>query len=85
LIAIKTDKNKNILEIKPGDIIQPKGYSYWLLKIDGANEQTLGESEGMGKMEFAYYKLAQKAGVEMSESTLHEENSRFHFLTKRFD
>ncbi len=85
LIAIKKDQNNKIKEIRPGDIIQPKGYSYWLLKIDGANEQSLGEGEGMGKIEFAYYKLAKEAGIEMSESILHEENSRFHFLTKRFD
>ena len=85
LIALKRDLNKRIIEIRPGDIIQPKEYSYWLLKIDGANEQTLGESEGMGKIEFAYYKLAKEAGIEISESTLYEENGRFHFLTKRFD
>ncbi|MBW8324318.1 MAG: type II toxin-antitoxin system HipA family toxin [Prolixibacteraceae bacterium] len=85
LIAIKRDNNQRIIEIRPGDIIQPQGYSYWLLKIDGANEQTLGESEGMGKIEFAYYKLAKEAGIEISESTLYEENGRFHFLTKRFD
>jgi serine/threonine-protein kinase HipA len=85
LIAIKRDINNNIEEIRPGDIMQPKGYSYWLLKIDGANEQSLGEGEGMGKIEFAYYQLAKQAGIEMAESTLHEENNRFHFLTKRFD
>lgn len=85
LIAIKKDQNNKIKEIRPGDIIQPPGYSYWLLKIDGANEQSLGEGEGMGKIEFAYYKLAKEAGIEISESILHEENGRFHFLTKRFD
>lgn len=85
LIAIKRDKNNKIKEIRPGDIIQASGYTYWLLKIDGANEQSLGESEGMGKIEFAYYKLAIEAGIDISESILHEENNRFHFLTKRFD
>ncbi len=85
LIAIKRDANHKIEEIRPGDIMQPKGYSYWLLKIDGANKQNLGEGEGMGKIEFAYYQLAKQAGIEISESTLHEENNRFHFLTKRFD
>jgi len=85
LIAIKRDQNKKIIEIRSGDIMQAKAYSYWLLKIDGANEQTLGESDGMGKIEFAYYKLAKEAGIEISESALHEENGRFHFLTKRFD
>lgn len=85
LIAIKRDSKNTIEEIRPGDISQPKDYSYWLLKIDGANERSLGESVGVGKLEFAYYKLALKAGIEISESELHEENGRFHFLTKRFD
>lgn len=85
LIAIKFDSNKKITEIKSGDIIQPEGYSYWLLKIDGANEKTLGEGEGLGKIEYAYYLLATQAGVEMADSILFEENNRFHFLTKRFD
>lgn len=85
LIAIKTDSNNNIEEIRPGDVIQPEGYSYWILKIDGANEKTLGESVGMGKIEYAYYKLAKEAGIAISESILYEENNRFHFLTKRFD
>ncbi len=85
LIAIKRDANNRITEIRPGDIIQPKGYSYWLLKIDGANEKSLGESAGLGKIEYVYYKLAKQAGINMSDSYLYEENGRFHFMTKRFD
>jgi len=85
LLAIKEDERGKIIEIKPGDIIQPNGYTYWLLKIDGANEKTLGESDGIGKIEFAYYKMAIDCGIEMSESRLYNENNRFHFLTKRFD
>ncbi|MBI9069003.1 MAG: type II toxin-antitoxin system HipA family toxin [Salinivirgaceae bacterium] len=85
LIAIKTDSNNNIIEIRPGDIMQPKGYSYWLLKIDGANKKALGEGAGMGKIEYVYYKLAKQAGIDISESLLYEENNSFHFLTKRFD
>lgn len=85
LIAIKTDTNDKIIEIRPGDITQPKDYSYWLLKIDGANEKTLGEGAGLGKIEYAYYKLARRAGIDISDSYLYEENNRYHFLTKRFD
>ena len=85
LIAIKFDLNNEIIEIKSGDIIQSEQYSYWLLKIDGANERTLGEGEGLGKIEYAYYLLAKESGIEMFDSRLFEENNRFHFLTKRFD
>jgi serine/threonine-protein kinase HipA len=85
LIAIRTDSHNKIVEIRPGDIVQSEGFSYWLLKIDGANENTLGESAGLGKIEYAYYKMAKEAGIDMSDSFLYEENNRFHFLTKRFD
>jgi len=85
LLALQMDAENNITEIRPGDVVQPEGFSYWLMKFDGANEKSLGESEGKGKVEFAYYKLAQKAGIEMTECRLLEENNRFHFLTKRFD
>lgn len=85
LIAIKRDSNNKIVEIKPGDTMQPRGYSYWLLKIDGANERSLGEAQGMGKIEYAYYKLARLAGIDISECDLHYENGRAHFLTERFD
>ncbi len=85
LIAVKSDSNNNIQEIRPGDIIQPDGFSYWILKIDGANVKSLGESDGMGKIEYVYYRMAKEAGIDISESTLYEENNRFHFLTKRFD
>lgn len=85
LLALQFDNKGDITEIRPGDIIQPNGYSYWLLKFDGANKTSLGESEGKGKIEYAYYLMAKKAGIEMTESRLIEENGRFHFLTKRFD
>jgi serine/threonine-protein kinase HipA len=85
LIAVKLDESHNIQEIRPGDILQPEGFSYWLLKIDGANEQRLGEGEGMGRLEYAYYQLAKLAGLNMSESFLQEENGRYHFMTRRFD
>ena len=85
LIAIKEDSQGNIIEIKSGDVIQPQGYSYWLLKIDGAKEHSLGESSGIGKIEYSYYKMAKNCKIEISDSKLYEEKGRFHFLTKRFD
>ena len=85
LLAIQFGDNNNITEIRSGDVIQPPGFEYWLMKFDGANEKSLGETEGKGKLEFAYYKLARLAGIEMTECRLMDENNRFHFLTKRFD
>jgi serine/threonine-protein kinase HipA len=85
LLALKFDSAGKICEIRPGDIEQPTGFTYWLMKFDGANEKSLGESEGKGKIEYAYYCMARKAGIDMMESRMMEENGRYHFLTKRFD
>ncbi|MEZ5072780.1 MAG: type II toxin-antitoxin system HipA family toxin [Bacteroidales bacterium] len=85
LIAIRTDENQNILEIRPGDVTQSGDFSYWLLKMDGVNEKSLGEGQGKGRIEYAYHQMARNAGIDMTDCGLHEENGRFHFLTKRFD
>jgi serine/threonine-protein kinase HipA len=45
----------------------------------------LGEPKGYGRIEYAYYLMAQAAGIDMTECRLLEENGRAHFMTKRFD
>ena len=39
----------------------------------------------MGRVEYAYWRMARAAGVEMSECRLLEEHGRRHFMTRRFD
>jgi len=85
LLALKFNSDGVTTEIRPGDITHPDEYSYWLMKFDGANKHSLGESEGKGKIEYVYYLMAKNAGIEMTECRLLEENGRFHFMTKRFD
>lgn len=66
----------------------PPGYTHWILKFDGApGEQPneLGDTSGMGRVEYAYYLMAGQAGIDMTECDLLEENDRAHFITKRFD
>lgn len=36
-------------------------------------------------IEFAYYKMALEAGVQMNECRLYSNNGEHHFMTKRFD
>lgn len=73
-------------EIRSGQVKAPKGYSYWLLKFDVAkNSDVLADSQGYGRIEYAYHLMAQECGIEMSECRLMEEGGRAHFLTKRFD
>ena len=63
----------------------PHGYEHWLLKFDGVTDLELGEPQEFGRIEYAYYLMAQAAGIEMSECRLLEEGGRAHFMTRRFD
>ena len=72
-------------EVKSGQTKAPKGFEHWLIKLDGVSEVQLGSSHGYGRVEMAYYNMALACGIEMMPSRLLEENSRAHFMTKRFD
>lgn len=70
---------------RAGDTLHGKGYSYWIIKLDGVSNKALGDPEGYGKIEYAYHLMAKDCGIEMSPSFLLPENDRIHFLTRRFD
>jgi len=55
------------------------------MKFDGVHDQSLGESKGFGRIEYAYHHMAVRAGIQMADCELFEENGRAHFLTRRFD
>jgi len=69
----------------PGQFDAPKGYEHWLLKFDGIENGPMEEARNEGCIEYAYYLMAQSAGIRMSECRLHREGGRAHFMTKRFD
>lgn len=77
--------NEKTGEVKSGQTQAPKGFDHWLLKLDGVSDVQLGASKGYGRVEMAYYNMAQACGIEMMPSRLLEENGRAHFMTKRFD
>ncbi|MBU1086532.1 MAG: type II toxin-antitoxin system HipA family toxin [Candidatus Omnitrophica bacterium] len=80
--------NPQTHEIRSGQIIAEPGFSYWILKFDGVAgniDNQIEYTKGFGLIEYAYYKMALAAGIQMSESRLLEENGRSHFMTKRFD
>jgi serine/threonine-protein kinase HipA len=83
VIAINDDDH-----VLSGQSKAPPGYEHWLLKFDGINEEKpdkFGKSHENCRVEYAYYLMAQAAGINMASSRLLEENGRAHFLTKRFD
>jgi hypothetical protein len=74
---------------KQGGALRPSngspGFGYWLLKLDGVRDQGLADPRDLGRLEYAYYIMAQASGIEMSECRLYEEGPRAHFMTRRFD
>ena len=78
--------NRETHEIRSGQVDAPEGFEHWLLKFDGmGKDNELGASGGYGRIEYAYYLMAQAANISMSECRLLEEKGRAHFMTHRFD
>jgi serine/threonine-protein kinase HipA len=80
--------NQKTNEVRSGQVKAGEQFSYWLLKFDGVSgnkDKELEDPAGYGLIEYAYYHMAKKAGINMEESRLLKENGRSHFMTRRFD
>jgi serine/threonine-protein kinase HipA len=80
--------NPDTGEVRSGPGEAGEGFSCWLLKLDGIAGNRDKEHEdpaGYNLIEYAYYRMAQAAGIRMQECRLLEEGGRQHFLTRRFD
>lgn len=81
--------NDKTHEVRSGQVQAPEGFGYWLLKFDGVtfseHDAIVENPRGVGNIEYAYYKMAEDCGIDMSESRLLEEEGHFHFMTRRFD
>lgn len=77
--------NEQTKDVRSGQIAAPEGYSHWLLKLDGVTNNALGDPKFYGLIEYAYYRMATGAGIDMMESRILEEGGRSHFMTRRFD
>jgi serine/threonine-protein kinase HipA len=78
--------NPSTNELRSGQFDVEPGFEHWLLKFDGVgNDLELGTSQNYGRIEFAYSRMADAAGVTMMPCRLMEENGRAHFMTRRFD
>ena len=80
--------NPQTNEVRSGQVDAGSGFQYWLLKLDGVSgnrDRELEDPKGYGKIEYAYYLMAQEAGMQMSECRLLAEKNRHHFMTRRFD
>jgi serine/threonine-protein kinase HipA len=72
--------------IRSGQFDAAEGFEHWILKFDGVSRYPdLGTGADYGRIEYAYYLMAEQAGINMSPCRLLEENGRAHFMTRRFD
>lgn len=80
--------NEKTQEVRSGQISLPKDFGYWMMKFDGVNkngDHGMEDEPEYTLIEYAYYKMALLAKIEMSECRILEENGHHHFMTKRFD
>lgn len=84
LIAWNEKKN----EIKSGQLNLDKDYDYWLMKFDNVSkngDHGLEDVPEYTLIEYAYYKMALDAGIQMNECRIYSNAGENHFMTKRFD
>ena len=75
-------------EVRSGQVKAGKEFEYWLIKFDGVSgnkDKEFEDPKGYGAIEYAYYRMATDAGIDMSFCRLFEENGRRHFMSRRFD
>ncbi len=75
-------------QVRSGQVQVGEGFHHWLLKFDGVSrsgDHGLTDPQGWGAVEYAYWRMATAAGVDMTECRLLEEHGRRHFMTRRFD
>lgn len=80
--------NPETKQIRSRQIDFSPGFEHWLIKLDGvalSGDWGIADPSGYGLLEYSYYLMARACGINMMESRLLEENSRSHFMTRRFD
>lgn len=80
--------NEKTNQIRSGQLNLDKDYEYWLMKFDNVSKNGDHELEDVPEytlIEYAYYKMALAAGIEMSECRIYANAGENHFMTKRFD
>lgn len=73
--------NPTTNELIHGHNILPDGFEHWIIKFPSSYDP-----QDIANIEYAYYKMAQAAGITMSECKLLKSTKGFQvFATKRFD
>ena len=80
--------NEKTNEIKSGQLNLDKDFDYWLMKFDNVSkngDHGLEDIPEYTLIEYAYYKMALDAGIQMNECRIYSNAGENHFMTKRFD
>lgn len=80
--------NEKTNEIISGQLSLNKDFDYWLMKFDKVSkngDHGLEDVPEYTLIEYAYYKMALDAGVQMNECRIYSNAGENHFITKRFD
>jgi len=80
--------NPRTRHVRSGQLDLRPGFEHWLIKFDGvefSGDWGVADPSGYGLLEYSYYVMAGKCGVDMMESRVFSENGRNHFMTRRFD
>ncbi len=80
--------NEATNEIRSGQLNLGKDFDYWLMKFDNVSkngDHGLEDEKEYTLIEYAYYRMALDAGIEMNECRIYSNNGEHHFMTKRFD
>jgi len=75
-------------QVRSGQLALPEGFEHWLIKFDGVEfngDWGVADPAGYGLLEYSYYQMAKRCGIDMMESRLFSENGCHHFMTRRFD
>ena len=80
--------NDSTNEIRSGQLSLENGFDYWLIKFDNVSrngDHGLEDIPEYTLIEYAYYKMASEAGIDMNECRIYSHEGENHFITKRFD
>ena len=80
--------NEATNDVRSGQTLLGPGYDYWLMKFDNVSkngDHGLEDKPEYTLIEYAYYLMAKKAGITMSDCRIYRSEGDNHFMTKRFD
>lgn len=77
--------NPNSGEFVSGQFDTSDEYEHWIIKFDIPSQEEGMKKRQYGRIEYAYYLMAEELGINIEKSRLFEVGGRAHFMTKRFD